>query len=287
MNSLSKSFTAAGVSLIAVLRPGEETRYDVSGTFTGIVRLERSVKGDAWQIEHQGIVDTGFSGIVRNETLKSMRLRYRIDDEAPHADPAVVVTGTAVCVLDATIDMSNPIGARAAAATISVVSEKQNGPLHQTLLRCVAFDLGAFGDEAGQGQFAGAAIYAFPQGAIEFDGAVLQGSVTLTAPAIDTWDGSIGLGTAAPTDHQDAANKTGSVLPKVTIAAATAKVGVVDAVPVATALTESGARWLDGTATAKSLYLNLLVSDDALHDNTITGTFTGTILVTWKNLGDN
>lgn len=286
MNSLSKSFTAQGVSGQVVLRPGEETSYSVSGTFTGIVRVQKSVKGDAWLDEKIGAVDTGFTGIIKNDTARSMRVRFRIDDEKPRADPAVVVTGTAVCAIAATVSTDNPIGARAAVATLSV-TEKQTGPQHQTLLRLSAFDLGAFGDEAGQGQYAGAPFYTFPEGSIEFESAVIQGSVTLTAPAIDTWAGSIGVGTTKPTDHQDAANKTGAVQTKVAIGAATAKVGAVDAVNVATALTESGARWLDGTATAVTLSLNVLVTDDALHDNTITGTFTGTILLTWKNLGDN
>ena len=45
-----------------------------------------------------------------------------------------------------------------------------------------------------------------------------------------------------------------------------------------TALTESGGRWLDGTATAKDLFLNLVVDDDASHTSG-TGTFTGTVTI--------
>lgn len=95
MKALAKSFTAAGKSLEVVLQPGEETTYSVAGTFTGIVRLERSRKGDAWEVAHQGVLDTGFSGRIANAGVKLERYRFRIDDEAPLADPAVVVTGTA------------------------------------------------------------------------------------------------------------------------------------------------------------------------------------------------
>lgn len=126
-----------------------------------------------------------------------------------------------MCAIAATVALDNPVGARAAASTISV-TEKQSGGSHQTLLRCVAFDLGAFGDEAGQGQYAGAKVYSFPEGMVEFESAVIQGSVTLAAPAIDAWAGSIGLGTTVPLDHQDAANLTGAVMPKVAISASTA-----------------------------------------------------------------
>jgi hypothetical protein len=72
---------------------------------------------------------------------------------------------------------------------------------------------------------------------------------------------------------------------EVDVAAATSKVASVDAVSAATALTEAGARWLDGTTTAIDMYLNLVVDDDASHTSG-TGTFTGTVTITWINLGD-
>lgn len=165
----------------------------------------------------------------------------------------------------------------AAAETIPVV--------HKTVLTCTATDLGAFGDEEGQGQFAGVKVYDWPTGMIQFLGATITGDITLTAPAIDTWNGFVGLGVEAPTDHQDATNKTGLVMTKVAVTQAVAKVAAVSAASQATALTESGGRWLDGRSSAKDLFLNLLVTDNGAHDNTITGTFTGTITFTWINLG--
>lgn len=163
--------------------------------------------------------------------------------------------------------------------------EQGSGAVHKTILTCTATPL-TFGDEAGQGQYGGVKVYDFPAGLLNVLGAVIDGVFTLSAPAIDAWDGDIGLGVEAPTDHQDAANKTGLVLQKTSTTQAVAKVATTDAVSIATALTEAGARWLDGTATAKDLFLNLLVDDNVAHDNTITGTFTGTIAFTWLNLGD-
>lgn len=168
-------------------------------------------------------------------------------------------------------------------ASVSVV-EQGDGVLHKTILTCTETPM-TFGDEAGQGQYGGVKVYDFPIGLICTFGAVIDGAVTLTAPAIDTWDGDIGLGVEAPTDHQDVANKTGQIMPKVATTQAVAKVATTDAVSVATALTESGARWRDGTSTAIDLFLSLLIDDNVAHDNTITGTFTGTITVLWANLG--
>jgi len=168
-------------------------------------------------------------------------------------------------------------------ATVTAV-ERGGGVIHQTVLTCTATPL-TFGDEAGQGQFGGVKIYDFPVGALCVQGAVINGALTLTAPAIDTWDGDIGLGVEAPTDHQDAAGKTGSILQKTSTTQAVAKVANVDAVSTATKLTESGARWIDGSGGAKDLYLNILIDDNGAHDNTITGAFTGTVTVTWINIG--
>jgi len=177
------------------------------------------------------------------------------------------------------------IGAAVAAANV-VATEYGEGILHRTVLACTATPL-TFGDEAGQGQFGGVKVYDFPEGLLLVLGAVVEGAITLTAPAIDNWDGDVGLGVEAPTDHQDVAGKTGSVMKKNDVSAGAAdKIGVVAAVSGCTALTESAARWLDGTAAAKDLFLNFLVDDNVAHDNTITGTFTGTITLHWIKLGD-
>lgn len=74
-------------------------------------------------------------------------------------------------------------------------------------------------------------------------------------------------------------------MPEVDIPSATAKVGAAKGGSVATVLTESGARWLQGASTAKDMYLNLVVDDDDSHTSG-TGTFTGTVMFHWINLGD-
>jgi len=168
-----------------------------------------------------------------------------------------------------------------------VAAEYGDGVVHKTILTCSATPL-SLADEAGQGQYGGVKVYDFPAGCICTLGAVIDGSITLTEAAWkDTWDGDIALGAAAPSDHQTGlvAADTGRFLQSTATTTAAAQVANVDAVSVATGLTESGARWTDGTATACDLYLNLLVDDDAAHAAG-NGTFTGTITIVWINLGD-
>ena len=63
--SLSKSFTAAGVSNHLMLAPGESADYSVSGTFTGYVNLEvSSSPTTTFGTLVTGVADTGFTGTI-------------------------------------------------------------------------------------------------------------------------------------------------------------------------------------------------------------------------------
>lgn len=168
----------------------------------------------------------------------------------------------------------------------TVAATETIGGLRKTVLTCTATPL-TISDDAGVAQYGGGKIYDFPEGLILTFGAVIDGAVTLgaTGTFIDTWAGGIALGTATATTGATLAGTEANIMPEVDVAAATAKVAVVDAVSAATALTESGARWLDGTATAVDMYLNLVVDDDASH-TAGTGTFTGTVTIFWLLLGD-
>ena len=172
-------------------------------------------------------------------------------------------------------------------STVSVV-EYGDGILHKTVITCVDTPV-SIADDAGVAQYGGCGkIYDFPAGLLLTLGAVVSGTLTLgtTGTIIATWGGGVALGTAAAGTGATLTGTEADVMPEVNVAAAVAKVAAIDAVSVATALTESGARWFDGTATAKDLYLNLVVDDDATH-TAGTGTFSGTITITWINLGDN
>jgi hypothetical protein len=171
-------------------------------------------------------------------------------------------------------------------STVSV-SETSFGPLHQTVLTCTATPI-TISDDAGQAQYGGVKVYTFPEGLISTVGAVASGALTagVTGTIIDNWDGNFALGTVTATTGATLVSTEADILPSADVSAGAAdKIGVVAAVSAAAALTESGARWLDGTATAVPVFANFLIDDDATH-TAGTATFTGTITLTWMNLGD-
>lgn len=168
----------------------------------------------------------------------------------------------------------------------TVVATESVGVLHKTILTCTATTI-TISDDAGVAQYGGVKIYDFPAGLLLTFGAVIDGSLTagVTGTIINTWQGDVALGTATATTGATLIGTEADIMPSVAIPAATNKVAVCDAVSAATALTESGARWFDGTATAKDCYLNFVIDDDATH-TAGTATFTGTVTLHWINLGD-
>lgn len=170
--------------------------------------------------------------------------------------------------------------------TVTANESGSFGDWHKTVLTCTATPI-SIADDAGVAQYGGVKLYDFPEGLIVTLGAVIDGAVTLgtTGTIINTWAGGIALGTVTATTGSTLTSTEADIMPEVDVAAATAKVAVVDGVSVATALTESGARWLDGTATAKSMFLNLVVDDDVTH-TAGTGSFTGTVTIYWIRVGD-
>lgn len=169
-------------------------------------------------------------------------------------------------------------------STVSVV-ENGSAVLHKTVITCTATPV-TISDDAGVAQYGGTGkLYTFPTGLTVIQGVRVTGSVTLgtTGTIINTWAGGVAVGTATATTGATLTGTEADIMPEVDVAAATAKVASVASVSVATALTESGARWFDGTSTAKEVYLNLVVDDDATH-TAGTGTFTGTVTILWSAL---
>ena len=163
------------------------------------------------------------------------------------------------------------------------------GNLHNVTITCTAMGFVML-DEAGVTGHGGTNIYTYPEGLICNLGAVIDGSITGAGDAYQsaTWDGDIALGTtlvdntATPmaTTQQDILQNTDTTT-------AIAQVGNCDAQSIATILTESGARWLDGTAAAKGMYFNTLTDESADNEDGGTNTFTGTIEFSYLVVGDN
>lgn len=171
-------------------------------------------------------------------------------------------------------------------ATVSAV-ENGVAPFHQTVLTCTSMPID-MADEAAAGQYGGTLVYTFPSGGICFLGSVCDGTFLAVEPWFDTWTGDIGLGTVVPSDASGSESAEDDLMRLTEVGTASALLASIDAsLSLATELTESGARWLDSTNTPVPVFLNMITDDHS--DNTkTTGAilFTGTVTLTWINLGD-
>lgn len=238
----------------------------------------------------QNLFPTGVYGL--NEDSFSVRVgMYDIVVATRSAGVwSLTTAGAAIVASNPATDVATTANADGT-KTGSTVSEVEYGKgevLRKTVLTFTATPV-TITDDAAVAQYGGTGlIYTFPEGLICTLGAVVSGSITLgtTGTVINTWAGDIALGTVTATTGATLVGTEANIMPSVAIAAATAKVAAVPAVSVATALTESGARWLDGTTTPVPVFLNLVVDDDATHTSG-TGTFTGVVTLLWTQIGDH
>lgn len=167
------------------------------------------------------------------------------------------------------------------------VAETSNGVVNRTILTCTALPI-SIADDAGQAQYGGKSVYNFPEGMLCSMGAVIDGSLTLgtTGTIIDTYTGVVALGSVTASTGATLTSTEATFLQETALTTAVAKVANSDAQSIATALTEAGSRWVDGTSTAPVMYLNFAIADDASH-TAGTGSFTGVISFVWMLLGDN
>lgn len=140
-------------------------------------------------------------------------------------------------------------------------------------------------DEAGVVAYGGLKIYDLPEGAILFLGAVANLALTKSSAGVNAdWDGDFGLGTVTASNNATLSSTEQDLIP--TTSTPQAASGATTAKGKSTST--EGAKILDGTGTAKDVFLNILV-DDADHD--VTGAacniiVNGTITLFWTNLGD-
>lgn len=163
----------------------------------------------------------------------------------------------------------------------TVIAAESSPVLHTTVLTLTATPV-SIADDAGVAQYGGTGkIYDFPEGLLAIHGAVVAGTLTLgtTGTIIDAYTGVMALGSAAASTGATLTGAEADVMASNVVSAATAKVATIDGVSAAMAV-------LDGTATAKDLYLNFAIADDASH-TAGTGAFTGTVTVIWSKVGDN
>lgn len=168
-------------------------------------------------------------------------------------------------------------------STVTAV-ESGDGIWRRTRLTCAATPI-SISDDAGVAQYGGVKVYDFPEGLICVMGCVIDGALTGYASLIDTFDGDVALGTVTATTGATLTSTEANILQSTPISQAVGEVATCDAVTAATALTEAGSRWLDGTTTAIDMFLNFVIDDNAAH-GAGTATFTGTIEFVWCKIGD-
>ena len=166
-------------------------------------------------------------------------------------------------------------------------AEYFDGTVHKTVLTLTATPI-TITDDAGVAQYGGAGkIYDFPAGNIAFIGTTVTGNLTLgtTGTIINTYTGVVSVGSATATTGATLVSTEADIMQSNAITQAAAKVAAVAAKSKATQLTESAITHIDGTATAVDAYLNFAIADDVTHTSG-TGTFTGTVTISWINTGD-
>jgi hypothetical protein len=166
------------------------------------------------------------------------------------------------------------------------VKESSYGVFKKTKITCADVRF-AITDDAAVAQYGGVKVYDFPEGLLCTVGAIVDGALTggVTGTIITGFDGDVALGTTTATTGATLTGTEADILQSTALTTAVAKVAVCDAVSIATALTESGARWFDGTSTAKDMYLNFVIDDSGTHTDG-TASFTGTIEFIWAIIGD-
>lgn len=214
---------------------------------------------DSWNL-----LATTVAGVQYVSSAFSVNTPIRID---AGASDAYYTSGTLT-------NVGAPNGATVSAA------EYSDGTINKTVLTLTSTPI-TITDDAGVAQYGGAGkVYDLPEGAIAIVGCVVDGDLTLgtTGTIIDAFTSNVALGTATATTGATLTGTEADIMASVANATAATKVAAVGA-------TSAGMALLNGTSTAKDVYLNFVVADDATHTSG-TGEFSGTITILWTNVGD-
>lgn len=166
------------------------------------------------------------------------------------------------------------------------VSESGDSLIHKTVLTCTALPI-TIADDAGVAQYGGVLVYTFPEGLISSMGAIVSGDLTLgtTGTIINAFTGVNSLGTVTASTGATLVSTEATWLQSTANGVASTKVAAISSVSVATDLTETANRIVDGTSISAEVYLNFAIADDVTH-TAGSGTFTGTITFAWLKVGD-
>lgn len=198
--------------------------------------------------------------------------------EVAQAEKEVAINEGFQIIDDAFGDIA-PSGAGTKNGATVTVEELGDAVLHKTILTLTATPI-VLTDDPGVGQWGTVKLYDFPAGDILVLGAVIDADLTLTEAAwLDNAQGDVGLGLTPVTNGGAIVSTNQCMINSTPIAAMTAQVG-----PINSQATATWHASVAGTADADCV-LNIRIDDDVAHASG-NGTITGTVKVTWINLGD-
>lgn len=276
MTTQTTSFGAVGVSTALLIRRGKEFTYKLTGGATATINLERGQSAGAkWEVLETFTANTGPT-TLKNESNVDMLYRFNATAYTSGTQVATIEQAPNVITLPGT----SPVNTARA-------YEFGNSVARKTIIQCLDL-LITITDEVDTAQYGGVKVYDFPEGVLLLKGMRVSGILTagVTGTIINNWDGDVAVGSATATTGTTLVGTEADYMPSVAVSAgASDKLGVVSAYSVATALTETPVRVTDGSSTAKDMFLNFVIDDDATH---VAGTalFDGTIEFNWEMLGD-
>lgn len=176
-------------------------------------------------------------------------------------------------------DTYSDVGSTALSSAYARVDEMGFGPIQRTKITLTSLPI-TMTDEPGVVAYGGSKVYDMPAGNILILGATQDLSVTKSGAGINAdFDGDVGLGTTTAGNNNALATTEQNIIPTTSTPQAVAGVTTADGINAAAIAP------LDGTTTPIDIYLNFLI-DDADQDGGGTLLVSGTIIITWINLGD-
>lgn len=206
-------------------------------------------------VEIQEVVS---DNIVRRKTIN-------LDEQAPAADRVTIPD---------------------AIKAYTTVTNQGDNISQRTILDFVDLPI-SFADDADVAQYGGVKIMTFPEGLIFTKGAIISGDLTLgvTGTFINAFTGVNALGSVTASTGSTLTSTEATYLQSTANATAADKVAAIDSVSVATALTETSSRVVNGTSTPAPVFLNFAIADHVSH-TAGTGKFTGRVIISWEKIGD-
>lgn len=265
---------------------------NVTMTTEGVLILNKA-SGAATAVTLPAITEPGYGVIIKDGKGDAATNPITISPATGTIDGAASVTigenygalwfqhnGTEWNIITSNVSSTGGAGAVVTADGLSVL-ELGDGAVHKTVLLFDGYSL-ATTDNGTGGHGGGAKVYDFPQGLIAITGAS-QNWETITVDGTglpNDVDFDIGVGTTVATSAM--ASLTGTTVDIVSK----------DDLTMSTSLsavnqfqgTVSAGAYIDGSATAKDAYLNVSATV-ATADGDGTLTLTGTVIVTWANVG--